>query len=326
MVILREFLLYQCYNRPHRLCRILPLHKEKIAVLSIGKIRRFPFVDPVCIQNNPAGLRLPENPGQPHHRNAAGIHHIPQHVPGADTGKLIHISDHNQCHSIRHRLQKVIHQQDIDHRAFIYNQHIPAQRIVFFFLIALHRAVFQQPVDGFCFHFRRFRKPLGCPAGRRCQQDLCACHFKRRHNPQRGRGFSRPRPAGQNQDSALHGGKNRPYLDLIVIRSRTHPDCLFQAVCTYMNPSAVLQNTGQPLRHAAFRIIKRREINRLRRRICPGICFRIFRRIFRGILREILWDLLRNLLSSLLSSLLRNLLRNLLRDHILLHDHLIQRL
>ncbi len=76
------------------------------------------------IHDNPARERLPENPRQPDHRKTARINDIPQHIPRPHRRKLVDIPHKDQPHPRRNRLHQGIHQNDINHGALIYNQHI----------------------------------------------------------------------------------------------------------------------------------------------------------------------------------------------------------
>ena len=77
--------------------------KEKVWIFSASHINAFPFIDPVCIHNDPAPLCLTENSGQTYNGNTSGINNIPENIACPDTRKLINISHKNKRHLFRQR-------------------------------------------------------------------------------------------------------------------------------------------------------------------------------------------------------------------------------
>ena len=82
----------------------LHIHEKEIACCAVADIRQFPLVDPVGIHDDPAGLGLPEDPCEPHHRKALRVDDVPQHVSCPDAGKLVDVTDQDQGHGVRDRL------------------------------------------------------------------------------------------------------------------------------------------------------------------------------------------------------------------------------
>ena len=271
---------------------LLHIHEKEIALSSVTDIGHLPAVDPVCVHDDPARPRLPKDPAEAHHRKLPGINDIPKDIAGSDARELVNISDQDQCHSVRDRLQKIIHEHDIDHRALIHDQDIALQRVFLILLIPLRRFYFQEPVNGFCFHPSGLRKAFRRASGRRCQQDLRACHAKGCDNAECGRCLSRARPSGQYQDLALHRAQNRLHLDLVILHACSSVYTLCKSGRIHMDAFRIGINGTKPLRRADLGKVKGREIDRLLRDT-SGLC------------------------------LIRK--RNRLRDHILRMNHLIQR-
>ena len=143
----------------HELCslfRIFLPEKKEIRFRCPFQFRHLSPVDAMCIHDDLAVLRLPENPCQADHGETAAVNQIPQHISRAHTGQLVNIPHQDQAHAVRHSPQQCIHQEDIDHGAFIDNEHIPFQRILAVARIALRRLDFQQPVEGLGFYARGF--------------------------------------------------------------------------------------------------------------------------------------------------------------------------
>ena len=171
--------------------------KKEIRIFSAPHVYPFAFIDPVCIHNNPASLCLSEDSCQAYHRNFPGRNHVFQHISCTYTGKLIRVSHHNQRHMLRDCLQEMIHEHNINHGAFIKNQHIPFQWLFLVFLIPLRRFVFQKPVNGLCLHSGCLRHSLCRPSGRCSQDNLTASRFVCLNNSQCGCCLSSSRSSGQ---------------------------------------------------------------------------------------------------------------------------------
>ena len=61
-----------------------------------GQVRHLAAVDPVRVGDDPAGGRLAEDLGQPHHRHRAGADQVGQHLARPDRGQLIDVAHHQQ--------------------------------------------------------------------------------------------------------------------------------------------------------------------------------------------------------------------------------------
>ena len=142
--------------QPFPLSRLFHIHKKEIGISSIADIRHDSLVNPMGIHDNPAGLCLTENAGQLDDRKAFAVNQIPKYISCSDRGQLIYVSDQNQRHAVRHSLQQIVHQHDINHGAFINNQHIALQRVLLISLITFRRLDLKQAVDGLRLHPCRF--------------------------------------------------------------------------------------------------------------------------------------------------------------------------
>ena len=107
----------------HRLFGILRGHEVEVAVaLSRVELRHLARVDPMRIDDDPALGRLPEHVGQAHDRDRTGADDVREHLAGANRGQLVNVADEQQGGMIGHGLQQRLHQQDIDHRAFVHHE------------------------------------------------------------------------------------------------------------------------------------------------------------------------------------------------------------
>ena len=104
MIIPWKILRTISYQSFHYLFIALLPGKKEIRIFPAAHVNGFSPVDPMRIHNDPASLRLPEDPGQTYHRDPPGINDILQDISRAHTGQLIRISHQDQGHMLRHRL------------------------------------------------------------------------------------------------------------------------------------------------------------------------------------------------------------------------------
>jgi hypothetical protein len=116
---------------------------------------------------------LPEHLGEAHDRHRARLDQIRENLSRANGRQLIHVPDEDHRSGARHRLQQLVRQRHVNHRALVGHQQITFERR---FLVALELPIgwihFKQPVDRLGFEPSRFRQPLGRPSGWRAQQRL----------------------------------------------------------------------------------------------------------------------------------------------------------
>jgi hypothetical protein len=93
---------YPFLHEPHD--RVLDgfgfLHLDKIEVTQLlgrGQVRHPSLVDGVGRSDDLAFSGLPKDLRKPNHRHDTGRDQIGQHAAGADRGKLIHITDHDDA-------------------------------------------------------------------------------------------------------------------------------------------------------------------------------------------------------------------------------------
>jgi hypothetical protein len=66
-----------------------------------GQLRGTAGVDLVDVDHHAGLLRLPEDPGQPHHRDGARADQVPRHLACADRGELVYVPDEQQVRARR---------------------------------------------------------------------------------------------------------------------------------------------------------------------------------------------------------------------------------
>ena len=219
-VIAGELGLYQLLDGGRGLLRRLPLHEEKVGVPAVGEVGHLAAIDAVGVHDDTAGLRLAEDPGQTDNREAAGVDDIPQDIPGPHAGQLVDVAHQDQRHAVGDGLQKVVHQHDVDHRAFVHNQDVPLQRVFLIPLIALGRLDLQKAVDGFGLHAGGLGETLRRAPRGGGEQNAGAGLAEGADNAQSGRGLAGAGSAGEDKDLACGGGQDGLHLDLVVIHPR----------------------------------------------------------------------------------------------------------
>ena len=215
------------------------------------------------VQDNAAAPRLPEDPRQAYHREHAGIDDIPQHVPRAHGGKLIHVAYQNQLHSGRDRLEQGVHQDDVDHGTLVHNEHVPLQPVFLVALIALRGLELQQAVDGSGFHACCLGHPLcGAACGSR-QQDTLAPGTEHRDHAQGRSGLAGARTARQHHYFGNRGLQNGVLLDLIVLKPGLFRKPLKVCAGFGWESVRISRQPFQLCRHADLGVVKGRQINGL---------------------------------------------------------------
>ena len=121
--------------------------------------------------HDPALLCLPEDSRQAHDGNLLRVDDVAEDIARTDARQLVDVAHEHQTHRHRNGFHQVVHQQDVDHRAFVHDQGVAVQRIFVATLIAVLWIVFQQPVDGLGIHPRRFAHAFGRTSRRRRQQN-----------------------------------------------------------------------------------------------------------------------------------------------------------
>ena len=152
------------------------------------------------IHHNSTGLRLPENAGETNDRHHVGKDDVTQHVARADARQLVGVADHDETHVGRNGFDEEIHQHQVNHGAFVHDEHVAFQRIVRIAVAALLRIIFQQAVNRLCLLPRCLAHSLGSTPGRSGEQDAQFRCFQRGDDGSRRGGLSCARSAGQHHD------------------------------------------------------------------------------------------------------------------------------
>ena len=263
MVILGKVLRAPAHQRLHHFFIGVSGGEKEIRILPAPHIDGLSPVDPVGVHDNPAALCLPENPGQPDHRNPPRGNDILQHVSRAHAGQLVRVSHQDERHGIRQGLQEIVHEHDIYHGALVQNQHVALQRIFPVLLIALRRLVFQQPVNGLRFHPGGLGHPFRRPSRGRSQQHPAARQLISGNDAFYRGGLSRARPAGQRHDLRGDCRADRLQLYLVIGNPGTLPNLPQNPVRVQLHRALCQKQAGQPPGAARLREIKGRKVNRL---------------------------------------------------------------
>lgn len=216
----RQAVFHEVDNLLRHSLRVVVLDEEEIRLLAVADVRESPLVDCVGIHDDTAGLRLAENPCKAYYGNAARIDDVTQHIARSNAWKLVDVAHKDEAHGQRHGLQQVIHQQDVDHRAFVHNKDIARERILLIVLVPVHRVILQKPVNRLGVHAGGFAHTLGGTPSRGSQQDLKPLRLKGGDDALRGGGLSRSRSTGQHHHLRLDGLTDGVGLDFVVLDPR----------------------------------------------------------------------------------------------------------
>ncbi len=132
-----------------------------------------PGVDPVRVGHHAGLLGLAEDAGEPHGgHGAAGGQQIPQHLPRADAGQLVHIPDEEQVRARRDRLDQLVREQQVQHGRLVDHHQVGVQRPVLVVGGVAPGLELEQPVHGGGLGAGQLGEPLGGAAGRRGEDHL----------------------------------------------------------------------------------------------------------------------------------------------------------
>ena len=117
--------------------------------------------------------RLAEHLGQSHHRDRARGDDVGQNLAGTDGGQLVDVAHDQQGRPVRNGVEQGLHQQDIDHRAFVDHQEIAVERALEGPLEGEGlRVELEEAVNGPGLHSGRLGHAPGRTAGRGAEQEL----------------------------------------------------------------------------------------------------------------------------------------------------------
>ena len=123
--------LHQIDNARCGRLRVVGLDEVEIAPgLGAGQVGHLAAVDPVRAGDDPAGRRLAEDLGQPHHRHRPRTDQVRQHLAGPNRRELIHVAHHQQGGRCGDRPGQRVHQLHIDHGGLVDDQQIAFQGVI----------------------------------------------------------------------------------------------------------------------------------------------------------------------------------------------------
>jgi hypothetical protein len=191
--------------------------QEEVGVLA--EHRGLAGVDPVRVDHHPGLLGLPEDLGEPDPGDGVGGQHVAQHLPGADRGQLVHVTDQQQMRPRRDRLDQFVGQDQVEHAGLVDHDQVGVERMVPVEAGVPARAQLQQPVHGGGRVPGQLGQPFRRPPGRRRQHDLRPLRRRQRDHRFDGERLAAARPAGQHRHPLrqrqphrllLLGGQLRP--------------------------------------------------------------------------------------------------------------------
>ena len=199
----------QLQNSRDRGFRIVRGHEIEIAVAGWGsQLGHIALVDPMGVDDDPARRRLPEDFGEPHHRNGPRPDDVRQDLPGADRRQLVDVAHDEQRRVVRNGPQQRLHEQDVDHGGLVDDQEVAVEGVA---LVALEAAGlgidFEQPMNRPGLESRRFGHPLGRAPGRGAEQHLDALDPENAQDRLDDGGLADARPSGDDERLA---GQRQP--------------------------------------------------------------------------------------------------------------------
>ena len=243
------------------------LTREEEEIRIAAQPGELPGVDPVGVDDDAGLLRLTEDPGQPHPRNGGGRQQVPQHLASPDRGKLVHVADQQQVRTRRDRLDQLVSQDQIHHRALVDHHEVRIQRAIPVVGGIPARPQLQQPVHGGRRMAGQLTQPLGRPARRRDQDHLGVPGGGQLHHRPDRETLPAARPAGEHGHRA---GERQPYRLLLLLGQR-HTGSLPQPAQRLVPVQAgegrqpVLrcsQQLQERRSQRAFRTVKRHQVDR----------------------------------------------------------------
>ena len=95
-------------------------------------------------------------------RDDARCDHVLENVTGTNRGQLVNVPNQDQGSRLRNRFEKVVHENQVDHRCFVDNDEFAIKGMIFILLEAtlLHR-IFEQSVKSLRLMAGGFRHSLG---------------------------------------------------------------------------------------------------------------------------------------------------------------------
>lgn len=98
--------------------------------IGLAEIGQLPRIDRMRRGDDLALGCLPEHLGQSDHGHRVRADDVSQHLAGPDRGELVDIADNQQRRGAGYSLQERLHQQHIDHRAFVHDQKVAVEWVL----------------------------------------------------------------------------------------------------------------------------------------------------------------------------------------------------
>ena len=121
---------------------------EPVEVAEVGELRGLAVVDAVGVDDDAGLAGLAEDMGQADPRDAVGGEQVAQDFAGADRGELIDVADEQQMRSVGDRLDQLVGQDHVHHRALIDHDQISIQGMVAVVFRLAAGLQLKQPVNG----------------------------------------------------------------------------------------------------------------------------------------------------------------------------------
>jgi hypothetical protein len=170
------------------------------------------LVDAVGVDDDARLAGLAEDLSQAHSRDAVGGEQVAQDFAGADRRELIDVADEQQMRSVGDRLDELVGQDHIHHRALIDHDQIGVKRVVAVVFGVAVGLELQQPVNGGGLVAGQLGQPLGGSAGGRDQHHSRVLGGGELDDGADGEALAAPRPAGQHRDLAGERERDRVLL------------------------------------------------------------------------------------------------------------------
>ena len=122
--------------------------REPVEVGEVGELRGLAVVDAVGVDDDARPLGLAEDLGQADPRDALGGEQVAQDFAGADRGELVDVADEQQMRSVGDRLDQLVGQDHVHHRALIDHDQVGIQGVVAVVFRLAAGLQLKQPVNG----------------------------------------------------------------------------------------------------------------------------------------------------------------------------------
>ena len=98
--------------------------------MEVGEVRGLAVVDAVSVDDDARLLGLAEDLGQAHPWDGVGGEQVAPDFAGADRGELVDVADEQQMRSVGDRLDQLVGQDYVHHRALVDHDQIGVQGVM----------------------------------------------------------------------------------------------------------------------------------------------------------------------------------------------------